>query len=214
MSFKVYNAYHLKDPNSLWVVLRKINKQAQENVRQKLKDFWRTLMVNLQEDSDKFKQELSKNDNNYALTRLFIVDDLMRQEVVKQATSMQRNHFDVSVSVSLFELNGQYYLRGFCDRGSCLGGSLDFLNDMSELEDYYYQNSTDKPEEISDEEWKKRVEIWDSIYSDHGFTTCQLHMDICDWEIYALKFSPFLDFYKEILEKKDGEQLSKAPTVS
>lgn len=32
-----------------------------------------------------------------------------------------------------------------------------------ELEEYHYQNQTDKPEQISDEEWEKRKNDWDNV---------------------------------------------------
>ncbi len=50
------------------------------------------------------------------------------------------------------------------------------INIMEYFDDYHYQNQTDRPEEISNEEWDKRKKDWDEaigpdyIPADHGFT--------------------------------------------
>lgn len=44
-----------------------------------------------------------------------------------------------------------------------------FVEDNSDwLEDFHYQNSTDKSADISDEEWDERRDIWDEIYNFYG----------------------------------------------
>ena len=35
------------------------------------------------------------------------------------------------------------------------------------VEEYHYQNQADQPDEISDEEWDERKNIWDDIFSDY-----------------------------------------------
>jgi hypothetical protein len=40
--------------------------------------------------------------------------------------------------------------------------------DAGELTDYHYQNSTDKPDSITDFDWNQREEVWDAILGDSG----------------------------------------------
>lgn len=49
--------------------------------------------------------------------------------------------------------------------------------DLPEVSDFHYQNQTDKPDEISEEEWKYRGKVWDDIlgytrFSENAFQYC------------------------------------------
>lgn len=46
----------------------------------------------------------------------------------------------------------------------------DIFGDLaSKFKDYHYQNQSDKPEEITDEEWDERKEVWDEVLKESDF---------------------------------------------
>ncbi len=57
------------------------------------------------------------------------------------------------------------------------------LEDLPEFDNYHYQNQTDRPEEISEEDWTKRLNDWtdaignDFIPSNHGFCVNLINTD-------------------------------------
>lgn len=65
--------------------------------------------------------------------------------------------FNVTVFVIPFE-DGNFYGGLFCDNNI----ARYYFNDY--IEDFHYQDQTDKPDDISDEDWEKRRIIWDKIF--------------------------------------------------
>lgn len=65
--------------------------------------------------------------------------------------------FNATVFVIPFE-DGNFYGGLFCDNKI----ARNYFNDC--IEDFHYQDQTDKPDEISDEDWHKRQKIWDKIF--------------------------------------------------
>jgi hypothetical protein len=53
------------------------------------------------------------------------------------------------------------------------------------LTDYHYQNSTDRPDGVSNKEWREREKVWDEIFKNHGKPSqagfsIDFHESICE----------------------------------
>lgn len=87
-------------------------------------------------------------------------------------------NFDAAVSVRHYE--GQVYLRAHTD----LIGVLDFLKRDNRLEDFHYQNSTDKPSRITQKAWEARRAVWDGMV-DSGAYEVSLVLHVCEWDQFT-----------------------------
>ena len=72
---------------------------------------------------------------------------MVQYRAQSQLTQGERNPFDFDVSIAFREWRGYVYLIKHCDM--IMGHCLDFLASDPRLKEYHYQNSTDRPDEIS-----------------------------------------------------------------
>jgi len=96
-------------------------------------------------------------DNPYS----FIVDRV-KEQIEKAEKSENRSEsygYDLSISIDLFKVGNKVIgLYHSVDQKLIKG----LLRDKN-LKDYHYQNSTDRPEDISQKEWKQREKDWDFV---------------------------------------------------
>lgn len=168
MSTKVYNGIIFKNFKTLdqalnWCVKKQpsLEKIAIRLFEQKIIDEYFELIDNLSIKNDKNELvksfEKSKEDNPYS----FIVNKV-REDVENAERSSSRSEsfgLDFSSSIIFFNKNKKiigYYIA----EDKLLIGSI--LKDR-QVSDYHYQNSTDRPKEISQKEWNQRKTIWNSI---------------------------------------------------
>lgn len=128
---------------------------------------------------------------------LFDVDMWGRAMFAEQATRSQRNPWALDVSVTLRVLYNRYYLIPYCDKASLVGGSLNFMEEMEELEAFGYWNNTDPPEEVSSKEWEARKEVWSHFISESRWTN-YLVLDVFSWETWS-EASPLMKATLEAL---------------
>lgn len=92
--------------------------------------------------------------------------------------------------------------------------NVELLRDIAD--EYHYQNQTDQPDDISNEEWQERREIWNDIFdkycspNDAGFiyeivTSSDLHFDIIETALEQYK-KQFILGYECKLYIKDEEK--------
>jgi hypothetical protein len=67
-------------------------------------------------------------------------------------------------SAMVFLLDGNIYVKFFGIH------DVDKYLNKKYFEDFHYQNSTDKPDHISDKEWRHRCRTWDKIFSVDRFS--------------------------------------------
>jgi hypothetical protein len=82
--------------------------------------------------------------------------------------------------VMVYEYDAILYIHIFCAYNREAENILiDYLDSNKSFEDYHYQNSSDKPDSVTNAEWKKREKTWDNIFfgtpSESGLT----------WELYS-----------------------------
>lgn len=85
--------------------------------------------------------------------------------------------------------------------------AYDFLNNLEKdydgFEDYHYQNSTDKPDDISHEDYRKRDEKWEELTERSGGN----YRDGLSYTIFdAIEFDKLLSVYAYI-GRKENEDL-------
>jgi hypothetical protein len=202
MSTKIYGAYHVKNTNGiqLWPFLRDLKKRADKSCHDKLVQVIEELMASVNPESDAYIEDDDRSDT---AKRLQIAHDCLTKEYEKQANSHRRNPFYLDVTISIHENNDQYYLIAYCDFASLMSGSLDFMNEMEELEDFHYQNSTDKPDEISEEDWENREKVWDEIYK--AGWMMQLTLDIVT-NTGFFRIDPYFELCEKYKSKIEEER--------
>lgn len=76
------------------------------------------------------------------------------------ANSKQRDViFDIECGINLWLHNGMFYAVAVTE--NWIADSLRKPPDW--VEEYHYQNSTDKPDEVSNEEWDERRDNWEAV---------------------------------------------------
>ena len=154
MSLKVYNGikFKSKDMQDIVKSLHNIRKQAIENSIEYAKN----------------------NPNDFVLTMVDSIDDAFKLNVddfginhkcqKKVQSSLEKSwrtgedpNFLFSVVIIPWE--DAYYGCVYDDQ---ISANRALLKDIAD--DFHYQNQTDQPEDISDEEWSKREQIWNDIF--------------------------------------------------
>lgn len=173
MSIKVWEAYRVKKGHNIWEVMRDIRLIAEKRARKTLTKLYDQFLKDWNNDpkmklaaakliyrDEKRAKESAKEKWSYAQAHDFVY----RQYAAQRATS-ERNPFDLDVCVAVRQLRGRFYLIPYPGSGF-LGATLRFLAKHPALEDYHYQNQTDRPENISAREWARRSKIWDVLLDD------------------------------------------------
>lgn len=192
MSTKIFDAYRFTKRGTPWETLWAIRDKAIENIEAQCLDFYRHRMENIIYTEDDFKGD--PNDWTHRLTH---VHEATLEAVKKQANSMRRNDFDVDVSIKVAPYKGRFYLRAFCDHVSVLvGGCLNFLDEHPALEDYHYQNCTDRPEGVTAQAWRHREKVWDAIFAGPNERPNQVSLNICSASDFYL-IDPIYDLGDE-----------------
>lgn len=164
MSTKIYNAFKVKNPAQVWPLLWKIQKKAREDIVQLLREHYTHLVRTMDfEDPEYVKARAESSSGSEALFRLNRAKTLVHDRYKTNVTRMDWDTYSLDVAVAVYPHKGEYYIRTFCEGGSIFRDILDFVQTMPELMDFHYQNSTDKPKEVSAKEWAHRRSTWNRI---------------------------------------------------
>ena len=197
MSTKIYDAFRVRPAVDIWAVLQDIQRRAEKNVVKRLRAFYIEEMEGIDPESPAYREARAKDPKgSEAGLRLRIVHDLVREGYRETSTRLQRSRYDLDVSVALTHHETGYYLRAFCDSFGIAGGSLDFLRRHPDLEDFHYQNQTDRPKPLTEGEWEERRKIWDEMMDKHGHLKCQLVLEVSSWQGFHR-----IDPWYELLQK-------------
>lgn len=154
MSIKIWTAYRLKRSSELWGLVSDIHREGRLGVAARM------------------RARLAKDG----------VWGEFRSRVKEGMESPYENYYDFACSVDIRERRGRLYLIPFCGMGS--SGVLDFLGEDGRLEDYHWQNQTDRPESIGAREWGRRRKVWMSmLYPDEVWRE-KLTLVVCDRGTY------------------------------
>lgn len=110
-------------------------------------------------------QELVETYKNYHLDEFDTVA-LMRK--IESSIDKCEDSFNIESNVCVFHHNGQIYLQFFfpSDLGRYLGQGQKIIDMWADnIEDFHYQDQVDKPDEISEDDWDHRKEVWNEIFN-------------------------------------------------
>lgn len=186
MSTRIYNAYRVKQPSKVWDVVHAIFEQGQANVTQTLRDHYTHLVRTVDPEMKDYQEARAKSDSEELGFRLRWARDKTYKGYRENLTKLEWSTYSLDVTVCLYPHKGQYYLRTFCEGGSLFGKVLDFVETMPELEDFHYQNQSDRPDEVSARAWSHRKQVWDEISKVNHDIGLHVDLAICSWHIFRL----------------------------
>ena len=195
MSMKIYNGYILKDQLSMYKIYKFVDglrekatlegrKRIQNMV---IKDFLYFYYYKQVHGADKVKEMVEKTEENLRVNHWKVLLDedwsklfhkvywriLKEVHEASNDQTLDSLEYDFSSELMFFPLRNKTLLMYF--------GYFDIeemITDSGQILDYHYQNQTDRPENISQEEWKQREADWneaigpDFIPINHGFSIC------------------------------------------
>lgn len=160
MSTKIFNGIRFvpKDIAGVQKVLFGLQDQAEKIIYDVILSICsgmicRALDFGTDEVAKTFEVEKIKEDGILSIwARRQLVDLLHKAE-----ESKEKNSIDFSCRVTVFPLRDQVLGIYFCE---CRELSAMFLNNPK-IEDFHYQNCTDRPEDVSAKDWRQRERLWD-----------------------------------------------------
>lgn len=198
MSTKIYNAFRIKRRVDVWALLWRVRDQGINNVRLALREHYLDLVRRMRTDDPSYLEQRSRFPHDVAehVLRLTLAHEQVRAAYAKDLGSPYRDNYTLDVSVALYPFKGRYYLRPFCESCSVVRGALDFVADLPELEDYHYQNQTDRPKHIGAREWSQRRKTWNGIFGRVNGLPNVLVIDVLDWSSWVL-----VDPWRELMHE-------------
>lgn len=181
MSTKIYNAYRVKSSvTDIWGFLRELQQRARFEAYERIQALVSNHSAALPADDAAF---LRLKDAGW--TETFAKEQVV-WEILQQRHPVAENYpkIDCNAQITVRELDGRFYLHAGWGEG--VHGVFDFLNTMPELEDYHYQNQTDRPEDISEAEWEERRLVWDTLYDRNWSLGCVLDV-VTPWNLFRYR---------------------------
>ena len=157
MSLKVYNGIKFKSKDMQEIVksLHNIRKQAIDNSIEYAKnnpdDFVLTIVDSIE---DAFKLNVDDYKINLECQKK------VQASLEKSWRTVKDPNFLFSVVIIPWE--DEYYGCVYDDQ---ISANRALLKDI--VDDFHYQNQTDQPEDINDEEWSEREQIWNDIFDEY-----------------------------------------------
>ena len=179
MSIKIYNGFIIKKPidESLIILNSSLDKLSKVQINYQV-----ALLVNLTTkifdrvyySGEKIKINKKIADRSFASENTFLrfFKTLINFETLELYTNEDSRYLiteilrsKMSIHESIFDFSSKVYLYPFSDKTLLVPS---FGNDLIKnafvenpyIEDYHYQDNTDKPEDISDDEWLTRYNDW------------------------------------------------------
>ena len=192
MSTKIYSAYKLKEGIN-FMQLMQINYQMKEQI---ISDFVSRISITLAVKVDKIMNNLEESAKNetYSEAVRNTIHRIMKNECETPEFDLYfRLYDDLSSEFKDFSIEQakMVYILHNDDIFAMFFGSYryeKYILQNDNFSDYHYQNQTDRPEDISDEEWQQREKYWDEaigpdyIPINHGMLFTFLDYDSYDVE--------------------------------
>ena len=180
MSTKIYTAYRFPKSLDLFDVMNKVKDDGLRIVKQRMRYYYEVII----------EQGKTIDETHDIIIKLY------KEAVV----SSQNNPFNFDMCIGIHEHEDYYYLIPY---GIIDNDKWNFLDDNLQLEEFGYYDNTDKPENISDDEWNERGRIWCEI-NDAGWQK-QLICVISEYDNFW-QISPWLDLKKKQIKKEVKEE--------
>ena len=216
MSTKIYSAYKLKEEINL-MQLMQINYQIKEQI---ISDFISRISITLAVKVDKIMNNLEESAKNekYSEAVRNTIHRIMKNECETPELALYfRLYDDLSSAFKdiSIEQAKMVYIPHNDDIFAMFFSSYryeKYILQNDNFSDYHYQNQTDQPEDISDEEWEQRKKDWDEaigpdyIPINHGMLFTFLDYESYDVEKRMIQeFDNAMEKVKEIKAKKQKD---------
>lgn len=171
MSTKIWTAYRVTRGRDLWPLVHGIRTRAEAEAKKVLVKVYKELLSSWIADPKAHEAAQGMYEESWRIRALprkkapklgkgpVDVSDFVRTMYIAQLGRMERDVFDLTVSIAARKSRRGWLLIPYPGSG-LFRGVLDFLTKMPELEDYHYQNQTDQPEHISRRAWLERRDTW------------------------------------------------------
>jgi hypothetical protein len=111
--------------------------------------------------------------------------DVLETEMVIKADSRRMEKglpLDFDMAMVIFYYQKKVYVQ-FFGFNYWWQDTFKELRNAQKIKDWHYQNQTDKPDNVSDELWNKRENVWEGIFKEHGSEVpahCGFSVDFID----------------------------------
>lgn len=187
MSTKIYHGYRAQTDGTFRSVLDLVSaiREAVKVVHRELVLTAAAELLTTARDATALGDELRPielNGKEYELGTLFEVA-LFLSAVPERPAPQTRHHLDFTCDITVHQAHDAgcewVYLMGFFEAEDYHAAILS----VPGIEDFYYQDSSDGPEEIPPDEWRRRGDIWAEVLGPSGVPaktglTAQLLLDI------------------------------------
>lgn len=156
MSLKIYNAYYTEN-------------ETIESIQNKIYTFYLNNKANIEKHFyNKLLKEVIENfdcGSNTEVNPFEIFYKNFKDDFTKSQLQNIRVNIDFSTTICFKKYNGKTYWKIFSEERSI----IEMIENHFELKDYHYQNSTDKPFDISEEDWNNRKTTWENLLTNYSF---------------------------------------------
>lgn len=202
MSTKIWEAYRLKKDVNLWEFLRDVRLKAEKRVKVFLAEWIMNVIEESYNSTSETKTKLNEVLGYVPSSEAFDTCKAAQYWWIRYRAEKFRDpcisghNFDVSISIR--ECDGRFYIIPH----DCIG-SLKFLRRDKRLEDFHYQDQSDRPERISNREWENRRRIWNKILDNHPHDVVYLEiLSLDNWYRVNPSTDKFMrKIYKEFLAR-------------
>ena len=203
MSTKIWVAYRLKKSADLWPFVHDVRLKATAVLKRELEAVYAQVMGGVDQTSEPYLKALEDYRGDAWRAQLYIAEKFVRDAYKVSDTSPERNYFDFDVSIGIRQFEKKLYIIPYCDMR--MKKVLDFLRRDRRLEDYHYQNQTDKPKRISNKAWEERARVWNGMDAADQWQDV-LVLDICRYNMFY-QIDPVWDM---CLKRRKAEKLAKS----
>lgn len=170
MSTKIYNGYKFKEFYSL-PALSALLSDTRKQIIEKAVAQWHQHYTRLYTG---YLDSIYDEVNDPELPVVKLIDNAV-DVAIQNIRKNYRNPLDFNAEIAVKEHNGILYCGLFCENKAISQQCVELLG----LEPYYYFDNSDKPEELTDEDWETRAHVWEEIlgglsWTDMGFLSYEL----------------------------------------
>lgn len=184
MSTKIYNGIKFKSNNIVEII------EQLQNVRTEVLKICNTSEIVKDEDLSNFITYYGLDKNIKPYSSIEINRKMINSLETEDEIAYLFLHFNFSIYVIPYK-DGNIYGGLFCD-------NVNYKKYIDPyIEDFHYQGQTDRPEEITEEEWENRRNIWDEIF-DKFWTFSEVGLK---YEIAGPKNFRMYERIEEVLKK-------------
>ena len=170
MSTKIYDAFRINIKADIKEIINKMREIAINTIANDAEYLYMahavTSVMALEESENNKNaaaalEEIQKNEFGL-FTEMWMLDKIKQAE-----TSREKNVLDCSLTaVATFD-SDFWYIKFFSNSGFSNKILNKIIEEIKELEDFHYQNQSDPPEEIPEEEYNKRGQKWEELLPDY-----------------------------------------------